>query len=561
MSAGSSLTADQGRQVFYTWSAQRDAVPLEIVGGRGAHFETADGARWLDLGSMTWNANLGHGHPAMRRALVRAAERSLLVQPGSVFPDKVHAAERLLAVAPPGLQDGKVFFCLSGAEANENAVKMARLVTGRRKIVYRSRSYHGATLAMLREDWATHRHPLWLFPATGRDHRQAALADGPGFGLVVQLGESYERLIESDSRPPIVPVELADPALILYTSGTTGRPKGAVLSHGNLTWNTLNQFAHMEFSRADVTLCSAPLFHVLGLGQITLPTLFAGGSVVVIPKFDPGAFLKTVAVERATAFPLAPTMLQMLSDHPDWDATDTSSVRGVSCGGSPIPERVAEKWLARNIRLLQGYGMTEASPGVYMALQYGARQRPASVGVPHFFTDTALLTADGSIIRGPGQGELLVTGPNVFSHYWNRPKETADAFLDGWFRTGDVVRIDEDGWAYVVDRVKDMFISGGENVYPAEVEAAIGTLDGVSASGVVGVPDDRWGEVGLAFIVVRPGATLDETAIRKHLDGQLARYKIPRRFVFVDELPRTASGKVLRHRLHERAQQIKEQSQ
>jgi taurine--2-oxoglutarate transaminase len=160
MSDGSSLAADQGRRVFYTWSAQRDAVPLEIVGGHGAHFETSDGGRWLDLGSMTWNANLGHGHPAMRRALVRAAERGLLVQPGSVFPDKVHAAERLLAVAPPGLQDGKVFLCLSGAEANENAVKMARLVTGRRKIVYRSRSYHGATLAMLALSGDPRRQPF-----------------------------------------------------------------------------------------------------------------------------------------------------------------------------------------------------------------------------------------------------------------------------------------------------------------------------------------------------------------------------------------------------------------
>ena len=166
MSAGSSLAADQGQRVFYTWSAQRDAVPLEIVGGHGAHFETADGGRWLDLGSMTWNANLGHGHPAMRRALVRAAEQGLLVQPGSVFPDKVRAAERLLAVAPPGLQDGKVFFCLSGAEANENAVKMARLVTGRRKIVYRSRSYHGATLAMLALSGDPRRQP---FEPSGSD--------------------------------------------------------------------------------------------------------------------------------------------------------------------------------------------------------------------------------------------------------------------------------------------------------------------------------------------------------------------------------------------------------
>jgi len=386
-----------------------------------------------------------------------------------------------------------------------------------------------------------------------------ALARSKGVGLVLHLAdEHYESLLDADTPPPSVPVELTDPALILYTSGTTGRPKGAVLSHGNVTWNTLDHFAHLEISRSDISLCSAPLFHVLGLGQITLPTLFAGGSVVVIPKFDPAAFLKTIAAERATAFPLAPTMLQMLSDHPDWNDTDTSSVRTVACGGSPIPERVAKQWLARDIRLLQGYGMTEASPGVLMALQYGAQERPTSVGVPHFFTDTALLTGDGTIVQRPGQGELLVAGPNVFSHYWNKPQETADAFVDGWFRTGDIVRVEDDGWAYVVDRVKDMFISGGENVYPAEVEAAIGTLEGVLACGVVGVPDERWGEVGLAYIVAPQG--LDAAAIRGHLDGRLARYKIPRRFVFVDELPRNAGGKLLRHRLREQAQQIKEQS-
>ena len=188
----------------------------------------------------------------------------------------------------------------------------------------------------------------------------------------------YEAAIQEQagSVPPPAGVALADPALILYTSGTTGRPKGAVLTHGNLTWNTLNQFAHFNISRADVSLCSAPLFHVLGLGQITLPTLFAGGTVVVIPKFDPGSFLATIAAEHATAFPLAPTMLQMLCDHPAWETANLSSVRCVAYGGSPVLERVAKAWLERGIQVLQGYGMTEASPGVFMALSHGSLARP-----------------------------------------------------------------------------------------------------------------------------------------------------------------------------------------
>jgi fatty-acyl-CoA synthase len=199
------------------------------------------------------------------------------------------------------------------------------------------------------------------------------------------------------------------------------------------------------------------------------------------------------------------------------------------------------------VRIMQGYGMTEAAPGVVLATPSGAAERPVSAGPPHFFTDVALLDVDGSVHPGPGVGELLVHGPNVFSGYWNRPVETEASFLPGrWFRSGDVVRIEEDGWTTVVDRVKDMIISGGENIYPAEVEAVINQLPEVSDCAVVAVPDEQWGEVGLAFVMPRPDATLDEARIRAHLDGRLAKYKIPRFFRFVDDLPRTATGKVRR---------------
>jgi fatty-acyl-CoA synthase len=369
---------------------------------------------------------------------------------------------------------------------------------------------------------------------------------------------SYELAVSAHEGAPAAPagVALDDPALILYTSGTTGRPKGAVLSHGNLTWNTINQLAHFPVSDHDVSLCAAPLFHVLGLGQITLPVLLAGGTVVVMPRFDPGMFLAAIAAERATMFPLAPTMMQMLCEHPGWAGTDLSSVRCVPYGGSPVIERVAQAWLDRGIQVLQGYGMTEASPGVFMAMRQGSLDRPVSAGVPHFFTDTALLTEDGTIIEGPGRGELLVRGPNVFSRYWNRPAETDAAFTGGWFRSGDIVRVDADGWAYVVERVKDIIISGGENIYPAEVEAAICELDGITAAAVVGIPDDRWGEAGLAFIQPRDGAAVTEETIRGHLAGRLARYKIPHRFHFVDSLPRNAAGKLLRRPLREQAQHL-----
>jgi fatty-acyl-CoA synthase len=351
-------------------------------------------------------------------------------------------------------------------------------------------------------------------------------------------------------------VDLDDPVLILYTSGTTGRPKGAVLTHGNITWNTVNQLAHVDVLSSDVALCVAPLFHVTGLGQVSLPTLLKGGTVVVVPKFDAGAFLALVRQRRATSFSAVPTMLKMLCEHPDWPAADLSSLRYVLYGGSPVEQQVATAWLDRGIVLQQGYGMTEAAPGVFMAMPDGATAHPTSPGVPHFFTDVELLTDDGTHVAGPGRGELLVRGPHVFSGYWGRPEETEKVLSrEGWYRSGDVVRIDDDGWAQIVDRVKDVIISGGENIYPAEVEAAIAELADVSAAAVVAVPDAKWGEVGCAYVVLRPGADLDELALRAHLDQRLARYKIPRYVEFRDELPTNATGKVLRARLREQAKQ------
>ena len=327
-------------------------------------------------------------------------------------------------------------------------------------------------------------------------------------------------------------VGLDDDAVILYSSGTTGRPKGAVLSHGNLTFNTMNQLAHTDVLASDVALCLCPLFHATGLGQVSLPTLFKGGTVVVLPKFDPAAVLDLVARHRVTSFSAVPTMLQMMCEHDDFAGADLSSLRFVIYGGSAVEERVALAWQRRGVMLLQGYGMTEASPGVLMATGGGASARPVSVGVPHFFTD----------VQAPAD-ELLVRGLNVFRGYWNRPAETERAFRDGWFRSGDVVRIGADGWGYVVDRVKDMFISGGENVYPAEVEAALLALDGVTEAAVVAAPDARWGEVGHAHVVAAPGTWTEET-LRTALRAKVAAFKVPRHVTFAVELPKTATGKV-----------------
>jgi fatty-acyl-CoA synthase len=350
-------------------------------------------------------------------------------------------------------------------------------------------------------------------------------------------------------------ITLDDPCLILYTSGTTGRPKGAVLTHGNLTWNTINQLGHVDILSTDTALCIAPLFHVTGLGQVSLPTLFKGGTVVVAPRFDAGEVLATIAREHITAFSAVPTMLKLMCEHPSWPESDLGSLRHVIYGGSPVEERVALAWLDRGVQVLQGYGMTEASPGVYMGLREGQLAHPVSIGVPHFFTDVAFPAGETVTAPEPDRAaELLVRGPNVFTGYWNRPEDTAATFVDGqWFRTGDVVRVGDDGWAYAVDRVKDMIISGGENIYPAEVEAVLVTLDAVADCAVVAVPDERWGEVGLAYVVPRDGAALTEDGLRAHLGARLARYKVPKHVRFVDELPRNATGKLRRADLRQRA--------
>jgi fatty-acyl-CoA synthase len=398
-------------------------------------------------------------------------------------------------------------------------------------------------LRYLREDC----DPTVLVIGNGVDHLVPEVSEGYSLSRMAELVEAADPLVEEPE------VALEHPALILYTSGTTGKPKGAVLTHANLTWNTVNQLVQFDLHESDRGLCIAPLFHAVGLGQITLPTLLKGGRVEVVTKFDAGTILELIHRLRITSFSCVPTMLQLMAEHPSWPDVDLSSLEHVIYGGSSIKASVALEWLDRGVAVLQGYGMTEASPGVYMAVHDGATEHPTSIGVPHFFTDVAHRTDDGKVaeieLGGPGR-ELLIRGPHVFAGYWNRPDETRDSLVDEqWFRTGDVVRSDPDGWSYVVDRVKDVIISGGENIYPAEVEAVAVTFEGVRSAAVVGTPDERWGEVGVAFVEPFAGARIDEQALRRHFESHLARFKVPRDIEIVGELPRNATGKVLRSAL------------
>ncbi|GAA4623356.1 long-chain fatty acid--CoA ligase [Actinoallomurus vinaceus] len=357
----------------------------------------------------------------------------------------------------------------------------------------------------------------------------------------------YDALVDDAPADPIdEKVGLGDPCLIMYTSGTTGRPKGAVLTHGNITWNSMNVLVDVDLAGDEVMLVSAPLFHTAALNMTCLPTLLKGGTVVLEQSFDAARTLELVARHRVTCLFGVPAMYDQIAAEPGFAAADLSSVRSLLCGGAPVPARTIRAYLDRGLAFVQGYGMTEASPGVLLLDRADSLAKAGSAGVPHFFTDVRLVDPLGGDVAPGERGEVLVHGPNVTSGYWGLPQATAESISDGWFHTGDVARADEDGYVTIVDRLKDVIISGGENIYPAEVEDALLEHPAVRDCAVIGVPDPRWGEVGRAVVVPEPGADPGEKELLAHLEGRLARYKIPKSVVFAGTLPRTPSGKLLK---------------
>jgi fatty-acyl-CoA synthase len=349
--------------------------------------------------------------------------------------------------------------------------------------------------------------------------------------------------------PPVeeTPVGLDDPCLIMYTSGSTGRPKGAVLTHGNLTWNSMNVLVEMDIAGDEITLVTAPMFHIASLSMTCLPTLLKGGTVILREKFDPAAVLATIERDRVTFMFGVPTMFNALSAHENFATTDLSSVRRFISGGAAAPEETLRRFLRRDIVITQGYGLTETAPGVLTQDVPHVFSKLGSVGVPSFFTDVHLVDPDAE-----GRGEIAVSGPNVTPGYWGRPDATADAVRDGWFHSGDIATQDEDGYYYLVDRVKDMIISGGENIYPTEVENEIHHFAGIAECAVIGVPDEHWGEVGRAVVRVLPGSSVDPGELLAFLRTRLAGYKVPKSVVFVDDFPTTGSGKIRKNILRER---------
>jgi fatty-acyl-CoA synthase len=340
-------------------------------------------------------------------------------------------------------------------------------------------------------------------------------------------------------------VGLDDPAAIIYTSGTTGKAKGAVLSHGNLTWCAMNCIVDYDVASSDVALMISPLFHVASLGMGALPVILKGATLVLEKGFEAGRALALVERHRVTMLSGVPTTYQLMADHPDWASTDVSSLQKLTCGGSAVPLRILNAFEERGLSFSQGYGMTETSPGATALSPAMTREKQGSVGLPHFFTDVRIAGENGERVPAGTVGEIEISGPNVFLGYHGLPEATAAAFTaDGWFRSGDLGYLDDDGYLFIADRLKDMIISGGENIYPAEVESLIAEIGGISGVAVIGVPDERWGEVPWAVVTLRDDVEVTTASVRAHLDGVLARYKLPKNVVVVEELPRTASGKV-----------------
>lgn len=393
------------------------------------------------------------------------------------------------------------------------------------------------------------------------DSEPFAIIGDASLDLIPAEVAAYHRLVGFDAFAALVDAAEPDwrqgededlPSLMLFTSGTSGRPKGALLSEKNLFLSSVSFVMMTRVTPDSVFLCDGPLFHVLGILTNVRAPLTVGGTVLVSAGFEPTRTLARLGdpALRVSHYTCVPQMAEMLRREREFDPTRLRNL-SVITGGAPNPPPKIREWLADGIPLGNGFGMTETGSLCGMPLDIELiEKRIESAGPVSPIVEMRIADDHDRPLPPDTEGEIQVRGPSLFSGYWRRPDANAVAFtVDGWFRTGDVGRMDEAGYLYIVDRKKDMFISGGENVYPAEVEAALLAFPGLSEAAVVGVPDERWGEVGAAALVLREGIAATEADMRAHCDQVLARYKIPKRFVFMDALPRNGAGKVLKHEL------------
>lgn len=371
---------------------------------------------------------------------------------------------------------------------------------------------------------------------------KAALPDIRIVGL--DFAPSFDDLLAAgsgDNRNPHV--DLSAPLLIVYTSGTTGRPKGAVLRQEALVWNAvMSQHMH-DMTAQDHVLTVLPLFHVGGLNIQTTPALQLGATVTLHPRFAPDAVLAAFRHDKPTLTVLVPATMQAVIEHPAWPSARINCLRALSTGSTQVPQGLVDAFTVRGVPVLQVYGSTETCP-VAVYTRAGGDQRAGSTGLPGLVCEARVVDDDGREVPPGAAGEVVVRGPNVFFEYWGNAAATSEALREGWYHSGDIGTRDADGHFFIHDRKKNMIISGGENIYPAEVERVLITHPDVAEGAVIGRPDPRWQEVPVAYVVRRAGCGIEAAALEAHLLGELARFKVPRHYVFVDALPRNAMGKV-----------------
>ena len=365
----------------------------------------------------------------------------------------------------------------------------------------------------------------------------------------------YQATLDASPSIPVTceTLEKEDIACLIFTGGTTGLPKAAMISHRQVCWNVLNTVIH-DLTHDDIYLCVFPLFHAGGLFAYCSSQVVFGNTTVLTRQFDPVQVLDLIEREQVTVFAAVPTMYQMMTQAPNWETADLSSLRFCTSGGAPLPVPLVEQYgREKGVRFKQGFGMTEYGPGLFALPAEDAIRKAGSIGRPNYFVDVRVVDDDNRPLSPNQPGELVLKGPSGCSGYFNNPQASAEVIDDeGWFHTGDVVTYDDEWYFYVVDRKKDMFISGGENVYPAEIEAALYRHPAVHMCAVIGVPHDRWGEVGKACVVLKPGALATEDELITFMQGHLARFKVPKSVAFLDELPISGAGKILKRELRQR---------
>ncbi|MCM3764771.1 long-chain fatty acid--CoA ligase [Neobacillus niacini] len=358
----------------------------------------------------------------------------------------------------------------------------------------------------------------------------------------------YENLLENASpEEPGYDIALDDIHLMMYTSGTTGRPKGALLSHGNTQWNAINFIHNTPVDYTDITLAAAPMFHIGGMSVFTLPLVYKGGANILIDIFDPVKILQKVNDEQVTSLFLVPAMWQALMSVPNFEAYDISSLQFAVSGGAPCPITVIEFFQKRGIPFYEGFGLTETAPFVSILDKENTIRKNGSVGKEPMHTTVRIVDPLDRDVRPGEVGELIVNGPNVMVGYWNKPEATKEAIKNGWFYTGDLAKFDEEGFIYIVDRKKDMIITGGENVYPIEIEQVLFRHPNIREAAIIGYPDEKWGESIKAVVALKDDSQpLTVIDLEKFLDGKIARFKMPKMVEIVSALPRNATGKILK---------------